>query len=73
MQEAIGRLVAGRTTFAIAHRLATLRHATPMIVLEKGEIVETCTHAELMAKEGVFYNLVKTQSEINEIVGGRAV
>jgi len=69
MQQAIGRLIKGRTTFAIAHRLATLRNATRLIVLEKGEIVETGTHAELMAQQGVFYNLVKTQSEINEIIG----
>ncbi|MDF2441699.1 MAG: ATP-binding cassette, subfamily bacterial, partial [Abditibacteriota bacterium] len=69
MQEAIGRLIEGRTVFAIAHRLATLRNATRLIVLEKGEIVETGTHAELMKKEGVFYNLVKTQSEINQIIG----
>lgn len=68
MQEAIGRLIKGRTTFAIAHRLATLRHATRLIVLDKGQIVETGTHAELMDRQGIFYNLVKTQSEINEII-----
>jgi ATP-binding cassette subfamily B protein len=73
MQEAIGRLIKGRTVFAIAHRLATLRNATRLMVLEKGEIVETGTHEELMKKEGVFYNLVKTQSEINQIVGEVAI
>lgn len=73
MQEAIGRLIQGRTTFAIAHRLATLRNATKLVVLEKGEIVETGTHAELMAKKGVFHGLVQTQSEINEIIGERLV
>lgn len=73
MQEAIGRLIQGRTVFAIAHRLATLRNATRLIVLEKGEIVETGTHEELMEKQGVFYNLVKTQSEINQIIGTHAV
>ncbi len=73
MQEAIGRLIQGRTVFAIAHRLATLRNATRLIVLEKGEIVETGTHEELMEKQGVFYKLVKTQSEINQIVGTHAV
>ncbi|MBV9470501.1 MAG: ABC transporter ATP-binding protein, partial [Abitibacteriaceae bacterium] len=73
MQEALSRLVAGRTTFAIAHRLATLRNATRLVVLEKGEIVETGTHAELMEKEGEFYKLVKTQSEINQIVNEHAI
>jgi ATP-binding cassette subfamily B protein len=59
--------------FAIAHRLATLRNATRLIVLEKGEIVETGTHEELMEKQGEFYKLVKTQSEINQIIGEHAV
>ncbi|HSV75370.1 MAG TPA: ABC transporter ATP-binding protein [Chthonomonadales bacterium] len=69
IQQAIGRLVEGRTTFAIAHRLSTLRNATRLIVLEKGEIAETGTHAELMEKQGVFCKLVETQAEINEIIG----
>ncbi len=73
MQEAIGRLTAGRTTFAIAHRLATLRNATRLIVLDKGEIVETGTHAELMEKKGEFYKLVETQSKINAIIGEHAI
>ncbi len=73
MQQAIGRLIQGRTVFAIAHRLATLRNATRLIVLEKGEIVETGTHEELMSKQGVFYKLVKTQSEINQIIGEHAI
>jgi ATP-binding cassette subfamily B protein len=69
IQQAMARLIEGRTTFAIAHRLATLRNATKLIVLDKGEIVETGSHAELMEKQGEFYKLVKTQSEINEIIG----
>ena len=69
IQQAIGRLVEGRTTFAIAHRLSTLRNATRLIVLEKGEIAEMGTHAELMEKQGVFCRLVETQTEINEIIG----
>jgi ATP-binding cassette subfamily B protein len=69
IQEAIGRLIEGRTTFAIAHRLSTLRNASRLIVLEKGEIAEIGTHAELMEKEGVFYTLVQSQSQINEIIG----
>lgn len=69
IQEAIGRLVHGRTTFAIAHRLSTLREADRLIVLERGQIAETGTHEELMAKKGVFYQLVQTQSKIQEIIG----
>jgi signal recognition particle GTPase len=62
-------LVAGRTTFAIAHRLSTLRNASRLVVLDKGEIAEIGTHEELMEKQGVFYNLVQTQTAINEIIG----
>jgi ATP-binding cassette subfamily B protein len=69
IQEAIAHLIKGRTTFAIAHRLSTLRNATKLIVLEKGEIAEMGSHAELMEKQGAFYKLVQTQSEINEIIG----
>ncbi len=69
IQEAIGRLIVGRTTFAIAHRLSTLRNANRLIVLDKGEIVEIGSHAELMEKKGVFYNLVETQSAVSQIIG----
>jgi ATP-binding cassette subfamily B protein len=68
IQEAIARLIEGRTTFAIAHRLSTLRNASRLIVLEKGEIVEIGTHAELMEKQGVFYKLVETQSAVSQII-----
>jgi len=72
LQEAIRRLVEGRTTFAIAHRLSTLRNADRLVVLEEGKIVEVGTHAELMAREGIFFNLVKTQQETSAVmvVGG---
>jgi len=69
IQEAIGRLIEGRTTFAIAHRLSTLRNASRLIVMDKGEIAEIGTHEELMVKQGVFYNLVQTQTAVNEIIG----
>lgn len=69
IQEAIGRLIQGRTTFAIAHRLSTLRNASRLIVLEKGEIAEIGTHEELMEKKGHFHKLVETQTAINEIIG----
>ncbi|MFP4057535.1 MAG: ABC transporter transmembrane domain-containing protein [Candidatus Brocadiia bacterium] len=67
VQEAIARLVQGRTTFAIAHRLATLRNADRLVVLKNGEIVETGTHDELMAREGEFQRLVQTYQEISKV------
>jgi len=69
IQEAIGRLIKGRTTFAIAHRLSTLRNASRLIVLDRGEIAEIGTHEELMSKEGHFYKLVQSQTALNEIIG----
>jgi len=69
IQEAIGRLIKGRTTFAIAHRLSTLRNADRLIVLDGGKISEMGTHAELMAKKGDFFKLVETQSQVTQIIG----
>jgi ATP-binding cassette subfamily B protein len=69
IQEAIGRLVSNRTTFAIAHRLSTLRNADRLIVLERGAISEVGTHAELIESGGTFAKLVEKQSEINQLVG----
>ena len=68
IQEAIGRLVKGRTTFAIAHRLSTLRNANRLVVPDAGRIVEAGTHEELMANRGPFYNLVQLQQQVSEII-----
>jgi len=72
IQQALKNLVKGRTTFAIAHRLSTLRNADRLLVLEGGRIVEQGTHDELMEKHGVFYKLINAQKAINELqaVGG---
>ncbi len=67
VQEAIARLVEGRTTFAIAHRLATLRNADRLLVLKNGEIVESGTHDELIKAGGEFSRLVKTYRQISKI------
>ena len=63
IQQAIDRLVQNRTTFAIAHRLSTLRNADRLFVIEKGKGVECGSHEELMEKQGIYYKLVETQRE----------
>ena len=66
IQQALDRLVEGRTTFAIAHRLSTLQAADRLVVLEKGKVVEQGQHAELVDKEGgVYAKLHRTQVELS--------
>jgi subfamily B ATP-binding cassette protein MsbA len=66
VQEAIDRLLAGRTVFVIAHRLSTVVHADQILVLERGEIVERGTHAELLAMRGVYHRLHAAQLRRDE-------
>jgi len=68
IQEAIARMVKGRTTFAIAHRLSTLRNANRVVLLKDGEIAEIGTHAELLEKKGEFSRLVDMQKEMSSVM-----
>ena len=61
IQEAMGRLIAGRTTFIIAHRLSTVIHADQILVLSGVSIVETGTHSELLLKGGIYRDFYSRQ------------
>jgi ATP-binding cassette, subfamily B, bacterial MsbA len=61
VQEAVDRLLAGRTVFVIAHRLSTVTHADMILVLDRGRIVERGTHAELIALRGAYFRLHSMQ------------
>src|SRR5262245_24493707 len=61
VQEAIDRLLAGRTVFVIAHRLSTVVHADLILVLDQGRIVERGTHPQLLAQRGVYFRLHSLQ------------
>jgi ATP-binding cassette subfamily B protein/subfamily B ATP-binding cassette protein MsbA len=63
IQESMSTLLAGRTTFVIAHRLSTVRRANLILLMEDGGIVERGTHEELMEARGVYYEMVKRQME----------
>jgi ATP-binding cassette subfamily B protein len=61
IQQAIEKLVQGRTSIVVAHRLSTIRKANRIIVLGKGELLEMGTHAELIAKNGHYAQLCRVQ------------
>ena len=63
IQEAVEKLMEGRTTFIVAHRLSTIHKADQIIVLEKGRVVETGQHEELMNNKNLYYNLYKLKMQ----------
>ena len=66
IQRAMDALMQGRTSFVIAHRLSTIRNADVILVLRDGDIVESGTHDELLAKNGFYAELYNSQFEDGE-------
>lgn len=73
IQTALNRLTAGKTTFAIAHRLSTLKNADRLVVIDGHSIAEVGTHNELMEKKGIYYGLVTAQLEMQGTPGSEAI
>jgi ATP-binding cassette subfamily B protein len=69
IQTALQRLIKGRTTFAIAHRLSTLKNADRLIVLDHGKVAEMGTHNELIDRRGIYYSLVMAQLNMTRMLG----
>jgi len=67
IQQALERLISGRTSLIIAHRLSTIRHTDRIIVIHHGQIVETGTHEELLQRKGIYYDLYQLQYKDQEV------
>ena len=67
IEEALLRLMKGRTAFVIAHRLSTIRNADQVLVIDNGEIIERGTHLELLAQQGFYHNLYMRQFNVKNL------
>ena len=65
MQAALDQARVGRTTIVVAHRLSTIRNADIIFAMDKGSVVESGTHEQLMSKKGLYYNLVISQETVD--------
>ncbi len=72
IQQALSKLQKGRTTISIAHRLSTLRDADSLAVISEGKVVESGTHAELIARKGEYYKLYNIQMEGLKVISMEA-
>jgi len=67
IQNAIEKLLVGRTSIVIAHRLSTIQNADKILVMHKGELKEAGTHQELLAHKGIYYKLYQLQYKDQEL------
>jgi ATP-binding cassette subfamily B protein len=72
VRDALGRMVEGRTSLIIAHRLSTVQRADKIIVMHKGQVRELGTHQELLAQRGIYFKLYQLQYKDQELSGARA-
>ncbi len=72
VRDALSRMVEGRTSLIIAHRLSTVQRADKIIVMHKGQLREMGTHQELLARRGIYYKLYQLQYKDQEVVAARA-
>jgi ATP-binding cassette subfamily B multidrug efflux pump len=72
VRDALSRMVEGRTSLIIAHRLSTVQRADKIIVMHKGQVREMGTHQELLAQRGIYFKLYQLQYKDQEITAGRA-
>ena len=69
IRETVSKLLVGRTSIVIAHRLSTIHRARRILVLHKGRVAETGTHADLMSRQGIYSHLYQMQT-LSDAVGG---